>query len=122
MSDIDIANLRKLLAEATPGPLRYHSYSEGRKTDVEGERRMVLVWAAVDPTGRHVAKFNQEREVAAYVATSSAAPALLDELESLRREVERLRGVLRTTHEHHCVDDYTKRGMHAPECLLHEAE
>ena len=37
-------------------------------------------------------------------------------------EVERLRGVLRSTHGTYCTADWTERGLHAPECLLHELE
>lgn len=38
----------------------------------------------------------------------------------LRAEVERLRSVLRWTHETYCTEAWTSRGLHAPECLLYE--
>jgi hypothetical protein len=37
-------------------------------------------------------------------------------------EVERLRAVIRETHDIYCSDAYTDRGMHAPECRLYEIE
>lgn len=38
----------------------------------------------------------------------------------LQAEVERLREVLRHTHEDYCIEAYAGRGLHAPECLLFE--
>lgn len=40
--------------------------------------------------------------------------------EKLRAEVRRLNAVLQQTHVNHCIDAYTKRGLHAPECLQDE--
>lgn len=37
-------------------------------------------------------------------------------------ELERLRNVLRWTHSSYCTEDWTARGLHAPECLLYEIE
>jgi hypothetical protein len=42
-------------------------------------------------------------------------------IESLA-ELERLRDVLRQTHERHCTDAWTSRGLHAPDCLAFEVE
>lgn len=40
--------------------------------------------------------------------------------EQMEREIARLNAVLQQTHVNHCIDAYTKRGMHAPECLQEE--
>lgn len=37
-----------------------------------------------------------------------------------RKELDRLRAVILSTHETYCNEMYTSRGLHAPECLLHE--
>lgn len=55
------------------------------------------------------------------LARNQAVPLARGLLEA-RAEVERLRQVLRWTHETHCTSDWTDRGRHAPECLLYEIE
>jgi len=44
----------------------------------------------------------------------------LAEIDRLRAENERLREVIRETHNAYCTADYTARGLHAPGCLLWE--
>lgn len=67
----DIATLRKLLAEATPGPW---------------DEDTCLIQACAFSGGHAHAEFIEPTDATLIVALRNAAPALLDELERLRAE------------------------------------
>jgi glutamate-1-semialdehyde aminotransferase len=69
---------------------------------------------------------NTRQEVAKTMLALTTMVETLDEaekcFETQETEIERLRAVLRATHERHCTEVWTSRGKHAPECLLFEVE
>jgi hypothetical protein len=48
--------------------------------------------------------------------------ALTKQNAKLREAVDRMNATFRWTHETYCTEEYTGRGLHAPECLLDECE
>lgn len=87
MSDLDLAKLRALAAAATqPGP-----WSVYRNTSDHRESCTVL-----DANGMWVAECGPSPEDAAFIAAlnPTTALALVERVEGLQAEVERLRGVI----------------------------
>lgn len=52
----------------------------------------------------------------------AAHDRLAGENAKLRAAHDRLNASLRWTHETYCDSAYTDRGLHAPECMLHDVE
>ena len=86
---MNIAELRRLEAEVTPGPLRVYKLSSGD-----------VIVETSDPIPLNVARFHQgaivnaRREAALYVAMRNALPELLKALEEARSERDLLQDIL----------------------------
>lgn len=105
MSQVDIDSLRKLLARATPGPWEARIAADDPKDPtsaitswIESEEHMGFCGNDMNEVvGRDGAPGVSTHENAELiVALRNAAPALLDEIEWLRREVDELRKYRRT--------------------------
>lgn len=114
----ELAELRRLHEAATPGPWTSRkaymdtdgAFDYGIVGHVDGELRVIA-----ETFGRvAVSKFPPAKESAEFIAAArNALPRLLD-------EIERLRAVIRATHEG--CNGWHAGGRHAPGCLLYEIE
>lgn len=85
---IDTKELRALEAKATPGPWYGRPSFLTDTFQIHGERQVV------------VAGVSRGRDAEFIIASRNAIPALLDELDRLREEGEKLVGVLRAAREY----------------------
>lgn len=58
-------------------PFDTHSFTSTQKTGEYGVYRTVVLWAARDASGRHIAEFHREAEAREYVAMRNHMPTLL---------------------------------------------